>query len=63
MQHFSEVFARPLFVAQHVSGVVQPIIRSIKLYTQPLPDHDQQRYFLHPATYAKPEAACAVLGS
>ena len=28
-----------------------------------LPDNIQQRHVLQPSTYAKPEAACAVLGS
>jgi len=77
MQQFSEFFTRCLFVAQHVLGVVPPIIRSIQLHSQSLVlhtlpvegcsvvgrGHDQQRYILQPATYVKPETAGAVVCS
>jgi len=50
--------------AQHVSGDTPPIIRSLKLQKQhTLPDNVQQLHIRQPFTYAKPEAACAVLGS
>jgi hypothetical protein len=43
--------------AQHVSGDTPPIIRSFKLHNV------QQLHVRQPSTYAKPEAACAVLSS
>jgi len=64
--------------AQHVSDDTPPIIRSLKLHKQPLvlhawkvvgravstlSDNVQQLHVRQPSTYAKPEAACAVLGS
>jgi hypothetical protein len=64
--------------AQHVLGETPPIIRSLKLHKQPLvlhtwkvvgryhvatlPDNVQQLHVQQPSTYAKPEAANAVLG-
>jgi hypothetical protein len=53
--------------AQHVSGDTPPIIRSLKLYKQPLVLHSwkvvQQLHVRQSSTYAKPDAACALLGS
>ena len=49
--------------AQHVLGDTPPIIRSLKLHKRTLPDSVQQPLVRQPSTYAKPEAACAVLGS
>jgi len=61
---------------QHVSGDTPPIIRSLKLHKQPLvlhtwkvvrkrtlPDKVHHPHVQQLSTYAKPEAACAVLGS
>ena len=42
MQQFSEFFAQRLFVAEHVSGVVPPIIRSVQLHPQSLVLHKLQ---------------------
>ena len=62
-----------LYEAQHVSGDIPPIIRSLKLYWQPLVFHTwkvvgrvvggrcQVQY--QTFTYEKPEAASTVLGS
>ena len=64
-----------LYEAQHVSDETPPIIRSLKLHWQPLVLHTwkvvgrvvagrRQRPATHvqqPSTYAKPEAASAVL--
>jgi len=62
-----------LYEAQHVSGDIPPIIRSLKLHWQPLVFHVWEVvgrvngvHHLHiqqPFTYEKPEAASAVLGS
>jgi len=49
--------------AQHVSVDIPPIIRSLKLQKRTLPDNVQQLHVRQPSTYAKSEAACAVLGS
>ena len=61
--------------AQHVLGDAPPIIRSLKLHKQPLVLHAwkvvgravvercQVAHVRQPSTHAKPEAACAVLGS
>jgi len=53
--------------AQQVSGDTPPIIRSLKLHQQPLVLHTWKVVTLpenvqQPSTYAKPEAAGAVLG-
>jgi hypothetical protein len=62
-----------LYEAQHVSGVTLPIIRSLKLYWQPLVLHTWKvvgrvvggrchaKY--QTSTYKKQEAASTVLGS
>jgi len=60
-----------LYEDQHVSGDTPPIIRSLKLYWQPVVFHtgysvSDNVYYLHiqhPSTYEKPEAASTVLGS
>ena len=68
-----------LYEAEHVSGDTPPIIRSLKLYWQPLVFHTWKVVGLvvgggcqaqnvldnvrQPSTYEKPEAASAVLGS
>jgi hypothetical protein len=58
--------------AQHVSGNTPPIIRSTKLHKRPLALHNTVEGCWTsnnctsdnlPQYYAKPEAACAVLGS
>jgi len=58
--------------AQHVSGDTPPIIRSLKLHKRPLVLHDTVEgcrtcscwtFENLPRYHAKPEAACAVLGS
>jgi len=65
-----------LYEAQHVSDDSPPIIRRLKLHWQPLVLHTwkvvghelldavgvQQPHVQQPSTYAKPEAASAVLG-
>jgi hypothetical protein len=78
MQQYSKVLLfLVLNKAQHVSGDTPPIIRSLKWHKQPLilhtcqvvyathtlPDNVQQLHIRQPSTYAKPDAACAVLGS
>jgi len=55
-----------LYEAQHVSGDTLPITRSLWFYIRGrLLDavSIQQPHIQHPSTYAKPEAARAVLGS
>jgi hypothetical protein len=62
-----------LYKAQHVSGDTPPIIRSLKQHWQPLVFHTWNvagrvvggrcQAQAHCATYEKPEAASAVLGS
>jgi hypothetical protein len=66
-----------LYEAQHVLGDTPPIIKSLKLHWQPLvfhtwkvvgrvasvPNNVHQLHVQQPSTYAKPEAASAVLGS
>jgi len=57
-----------LYEAQHVSGDTPPIIRSLKLQLvdvvrHTVPDNVHQLHVQQPFTYAKPEAASAVLGS
>jgi hypothetical protein len=64
-----------LYEAQHVSGDTPPIIRNLKLHWQPLVLHTwkvvgrvaggrvHQLHVQQLATYEKPEAASAVLGS
>jgi hypothetical protein len=67
----SKYFVSYLCEAQHVSGDTPPIIRSLKLRQQPLVLHTWRvvgrvvagRCQRQPSTYAKPEAANAVLGS
>jgi hypothetical protein len=53
--------------AQHVLDETPSIIRSLKLHKQPLVrtlvDNVQQLHVRQPFSYAKLEAACAVLGS
>jgi len=69
-------FIIPYFYqAQHVSSDTPPIIRSLKLYWQPLVFHTWKVVWTctcwtlsgtvcqQPPTYEKPEAASAVLGS
>jgi len=63
MQQFSVVFVWPLFVAQHVSGVVRPIIRSIQLHTQPLVLHTLLDEGSSVVGRGRAEAACTVLCS
>jgi hypothetical protein len=64
-----------LYEAQHVSDDTPPIIKSLKLHWQPLvfhtwkvvervagvPNNVHQLHVQQPFTYAKPEAASAVL--
>ena len=59
-----------LYEAQHVSGDIPPIIRSLKLHWQPLdvvrhavPDNVHQLHVHQPSMYEKLAAASAVLGS
>jgi hypothetical protein len=61
-------FTLYLYKAQHVSGDTLPIIRSLKLQYQPLVLNKLRVVgrvvaVQQPSTYAKPEAASAVLGS
>jgi hypothetical protein len=55
-------FISYLHEAQHVSGDTPPIIRSTAP-SHTLPEKVQQLHVQQPSTYAKPEAASAVLGS
>jgi len=54
-----------LYEAEHISGDIPPIIRSLKLHWQPLVFHTWKvvGHVQQPSTYEKPEAASAVLGS
>jgi hypothetical protein len=57
IQQVYQNFISDLYEAEHVSGDTPPIIGSLKL------DAVQQLHGQQPSTYAKPEAASAVLGS
>jgi hypothetical protein len=61
----SKSFISYLYEAQHVSGDTPPIIRTCSCWklSGTLPDSVQQLHVQQPSTYAKPEAASAVLGS
>ena len=64
-QHFIIPY---LYDSQHVSGDTPPTIRSLKLQLvdvvrHSVPDNVHQLHVQQPSTYAKPEAASAVLGS
>jgi hypothetical protein len=66
MQQCIKILFLILNEAQHDSGDAPPIIWSLKLYKQPLVqllDVVQQLHVRQPSTHAKPDAACAVLGS
>ena len=60
-------FISYLYEAQHVSGDTPPIIRGPKTALAAsgfaYADSVQQLHVQQPSTYAKPEAASAVLGS
>jgi len=73
MQQFVKILLfLVLSEAQRVSGDTLPIVRSLKLHKQPLVLHNivegcqtsnNCTSDILPRYYAKPEAACAVLGS